>query len=638
MVAAGGDLRQLILAYALVGALTAAGVVVWRRRRAVPPAAEGPAADATASAPNPRLAQGSGLALGLVGVLVFLATGSAVALWWWAVLLLGAAAAVFLLAEPPVARPALRGPGLEAGLWALGIACVALTLIVHRPDIDDAFYINVAVAAADAPGRALLGGDTLHGIDGLPLHLAVYRLHTYELLVGAFAYLTGIPAIYWFHWIFASVGALLVVLAHAVLFRLLTPRRWLWAVAGLVFVLLAVGETHRWYGNFAFVRIWQGKGFFLFVFMPLVYAYAIRFALRPSPASWLLLAAAQIGAVGCSFSGVWVAPAGAFVAMACALRPTRAGARTLALGGLASVYVLAVGWLLKEEMQGALPLAKHVYERGVLLDEALITFLGSARLRAFGVASILVAWALCGRGLARRFAIAFPLVVGLVFLSPYWDHWVLANVTGTSYWRALWSLPVPILMVLVLISPLRLDGRRSWRVAGRVACILSFAAFAAFVPRFGGLSERNHGATRIPLRVGAPSLKVPLGAYAWARSLNASVPAGSAVVAPLSVSVWLPTLHEHAHPLVVRTPYLKPHRSRLGDEQVLHRYLMTSYVAGVERRDDAARLFRSGLRRFDVKGVCLRKTALAEQARNILRSAGFRRSLQGADHEIWVRS
>jgi hypothetical protein len=193
-------------------------------------------------------------------------------------------------------------------------------------------------------------------------------------------------------------------------------------------------------------------------------------------------------------------------------------------------------------------------------------------------------------------------------------------------------------MVLVLISPLRLDGRRSWRVAGRVACILSFAAFAAFVPRFGGLSERNYGATGIPLRVGAPSLKVPLGAYAWARSLNASVPPGSAVVAPLSISVWLPTLHEHAHPLVVRMPYLKPHRSRLGNEQVLHRYVMSRYVAGVERRDDAARLFRSGLRRFDVVGVCLRKTALAEQARNILRSAGFRRSLQGADHEIWVRS
>ena len=180
----------------------------------------------------------------------------------------------------------------EALLWLLALACVVLTLVAHRPDADDAFYVNIAVAAVDVPRQALLSTDTLHGIDGLPLYLPVYRVHSYELLNAAMAYLTGIPAIYTFHWISAAFAALLVPLAYAKLFRLLTPRWWLWSVGVLTVILVAAGETHRWYGNFAFVRIWQGKAVFLSVFLPLIYAYGLRFAVQPTVRGWALLCAA----------------------------------------------------------------------------------------------------------------------------------------------------------------------------------------------------------------------------------------------------------------------------------------------------------------------------------------------------------
>ena len=153
-----------------------------------------------------------------------------------------------------------------------------------------------AVTAQEASGtaEALLARDTMHGIPGLKLLDPVYRVHSYELWNGMLAYLTGIPAIYWFHWVSASTAAVLVALAHARLLRLVMPRLWPWAVVTVLFVVIAVGETHRWYGNFAFVRLWQGKAIFLYVFAPLVAAYAIEFALRPSRRGWLLLASAQI--------------------------------------------------------------------------------------------------------------------------------------------------------------------------------------------------------------------------------------------------------------------------------------------------------------------------------------------------------
>ena len=54
-------------------------------------------------------------------------------------------------------------------------------------------------------------------------------------------------------------------------------------------------------------------------------------------------------------------------------------------------------------------------------------------------------------------------------------------------------------------------------------------------------------------------------------------------------------------------------------------------------RDDAPRLFQVGLKRFDVKGVCLRNFEGVERARKILRKQGFERTLSGLNYEIWVR-
>jgi hypothetical protein len=201
---------------------------------------------------DPRIV---GLVAGVAVALSYAARPDVYQLWWSAVILLGFAAVFvcFRTRRARLSRAAARS-GAALGQAATG---VVLMLISHRPDADDAFYVNMAVAAADVQ-RALLSEDTMHGIPGLPLHLPAYRVHSYELLNGALAYLSGIPAIYSFHWLSAAFAALLVPLAHAKLFRILSPQRWLATVAP-VFVLVAVGETHRWYGNFSFVRMWQGR-------------------------------------------------------------------------------------------------------------------------------------------------------------------------------------------------------------------------------------------------------------------------------------------------------------------------------------------------------------------------------------------
>jgi hypothetical protein len=65
---------------------------------------------------------------------------------------------------------------------------------------------------------------------------------------------------------------------------------------------------------------------------------------------------------------------------------------------------------------------------------------------------------------------------------------------------------------------------------------------------------------------------------------------------------------------------------------------LTEYVTGAAESDAAPEVFRRGIEALDVRGVVLRNTERAGEARKILRAAGFRRTLNAVDHEIWVRS
>lgn len=639
VVAAGRGLVALLVLYAVV---LAAGLWLRLRFGAVPPVPDPSGLAAPLDSPGPTLwiPRIVGLVAGVAVALNYAARPDVYHLWWSAVILLGFAAVVVCFTDPPRMSPPARSRSSERLLWLLAAAGVVLTLISHRPDADDAFYVNVAVAAADVPGRALLSGDTMHGIPGLPLHFPVYRVHSYELLNGALAYLSGIPAIYSFHWLAAACAALLVPLAHARLFRILTPQRWLATVATLIFVLVAVGETHRWYGNFAFVRMWQGKAVFLFVFMPLVYAYALRFALRPNLRDWTMLGAAQIAAVGCSSSALWAAPAGAVIALCSAVRPSRHGLKIVVLGTLASVYVFAAAWLVRRSLESAGMLGASLAQgsqhaspqlHGALVTDALVTILGDSRLLIFGILSLLIGWVFAPPGLSRRFAVVFPLAVLLGLLNPSIADWVAARVTGPTYWRSMWVLPLPIVMALMLTWPLHLGGGSSRKGMRHAAWVVLLAAFALLVPRYNGLSGENG------VRLTWPGLKVPDAAYRWAAAVNESVPPRSHVAVPSDIGAWIVTRHHHVYPLVVRD-YLHSWRDRLTPEEVDHRMAMQRFLDAPEPGAAKAGQFQDGLDRFAVRAVCLVNAPRSAAARTILQQKGFRPTLRREDYELWVRA
>ncbi len=560
--------------------------------------------------------------------MALLSAGRWVLLWWWMVSVLALAAVFLVLRERAHPRPPTASRRHEQILWVLAIACALIALCAHRPDRDDSFYVNLAVAAIDHPEDTLLSDDTLMGIPGLPLHLVAYRVHSVELFYAVISYVTGIPAIYAFHWLSAAIGGLLMPLCFARLFRWLTPRRWLWATIAMVFVLVAVGETHRWYGNFGLVRMWQGKAYFLFLLGPLIYAHALRFAARPKLTTWLLLAAAQISSVGCTSTALWAAPVAALIALSSVLRPFVW--RDLLLffaGALSSTYLLIIGSVLKGTVQKILQNKLQDLPVGTRLPEALTIMLGDSHLLFFCMVAIVSAWALCPPGIGRRFAIVAPLAVLLVLLNPYLAEWIILHLTGPAYWRGLWAMPLPLLMALVLIAPLAWGVRR-----GMIATLAGGVAFATLVPAFGGLVKKN----RVELR--RPGLKVPKERYYIASELNRALPKDSVVVAPHKLSAWITTFHHHIYPVMVRRAYLRSQKEKLGLEEVIHRESMANFVDGEVVKGDEADLFRSGLARYSVQAVCMRTdVATAEQARQILREAGFLEDLKYHTYEVWLQ-
>ncbi|HKA16276.1 MAG TPA: DUF6077 domain-containing protein [Myxococcota bacterium] len=496
---------------------------------------------------------------------------------------------------PGSVEPPARGAGLEAALWAASALCALYALFAHRIDAGDAFAVNLAVAAVDRPELPLLAVDTLHGRGDLPIFLPEFRLHGLELGYAALAWITGAQPIAVFHLGGAALGAGALPLAHAALLRWIAPRNWLAVLFALLALLAAVGDGPRGYGNTALLASWQGEAIAVFVFVPLVYAFAIRFALAPTGRHWALLAAAQIAALGCSAAALWAAPLAAAVGMVSALPLRREAIRRASLGALASAY---------------LPLAAAVLGAGGAPIAPLADALGDGAFRWAAIAAAALSWIACPPGIARRFAISAPLA-GAV-----------AAVSG----HALAALPVPLLLASILAAPLAWAPLER-RVPAWAASIALVLAFAIAVPARYGWSAQNQVVWHWP------GLKVPAEAVRWARLVNERAPR-QRVLASRAVSTWIPVFRDHAYPLIVRD-YLSPDRA--GEIAYGDRLAMTRYATGELATPEAPAIFARGLDLYGVRLVCLRLSAQLSAQRAALRERGFRRSLRGARYEIWER-
>lgn len=668
VVAAGGSLYALMAAEAVAFAMAGAGLLwlaVRRRGRS-----EGEVESAGAPAPGegdsptsgrPRIIpytkplKAAAVVLALLGLVAF-PLFSRIVIYWWlgmAALLLG----LFVLAterwyvDDPEPR---RSRTWELALWGLALAAVVFNLTVHRPDPDDALYVNIAASAADQPDLPLMDRDMMQGIEGVPFHSPVYLSNSIEPFWGMMSWLTGVRAQLWFHVAHAAFGALFIILAYGVLFRLLTPDRWL---LGLVFFLIlllgAGGPLNHWYGNLAFVRVWQGKCTFLHVFLPLTFAYGMRFGMRPSLYGWVLLAGAQISAVGMSSSAIWVEPLAAGIGLLCgALGRGWTGWSRVVAGCFSSSWVIAVGLRLKSQLSrsveqilsdefklrnyDAIVSYTEVVDRtGEALEWAWTNFMGHGPLIYLCLGSILISWTVCRHSLARRFAVLAPLLTLAFVMNPYIEKHVMANLTGPVYHRSSWLLPIPVFMTLLFMGALEIDPKQ---VPRRLLFGFMAIALVGYVMRASDFTTVER-----PNRIyyGPPGVKIHPKELEILEQAKAAMPAGSHVVAPTQVSFWFPTFHEPLYPVTVHKLYIRKRASLITREEARWRSVLTEYVAGEARPEEAPEMLGEGVDFFGIRGVIVDLHNMwREEVEAILREKDFESvepPSKKARYQLWLR-
>jgi hypothetical protein len=639
---------------ALVCAVLGAALALLVRRKPawisayVRSAQELPAADSLALSPRARV----GLLVAIpLAIAVWMATRSLVALWAIALVGYWLATALGIFQQPPppresaaTATDALTERRRMRILHLLALACAVFTLLAIRPRTDDPFYLSMSVSVADFPDQPLLATRTLHGLPSDTLTaqpmFAPYRIHSFETLAGYIAYLTGLDVSLIVHFGIATLFGWLTVFALARLMRWLLPSNWLLATAVTLSYLVIDGTAGRGYANQAFVRMFNGKAAMLSFAVPMILYYGLRFGARVSGPRFVLLALAQISAMGMSSTGIWLAPILAVLATAAGTPRARELPKTVVLGSLSAAYVLAMGaWIFLQ-----LPADKGVIiTSGAPAPTGTATEIGAASLAfvlpdvlgpertAIGLLTVFtLAWVLA-RGVAVfRLLTYLGVALVTVLVNPWLTKVVGRLITGSiTYERVFWVLPVPIAIGLAVAH---IQGWLALRIAPRaalgVACALLLGFYAVSVERTV-IGEDNRAWMQFP-----PALKVWPMARAVAERLCKLAPRGHTILASAAVSQQLITIGGCGHPVIADERWLV---APAAEKQ--RRVAFQGFVSVYE--DIAASdvpQFRENLDRYRVEAIAMTAEGLRNrEVKAQLRAHGFKKMAVVATQHIWLR-
>jgi len=567
------------------------------------------------------------LALAIVWV-GLLSAGMPYPVFWWLALLAMCGAWIWNLRDRPHVTSGDNANKHATWIVPLvAVAAVCVALVASRPDSDDAFYRSISATLLRFPQQPVLLHDTLYRLPGVPILLQFYRLSNYDVLVGTLARITGIDHLVVAYLILPSVFAAFCILAWAYLLRRIVPARWPWVLLILFVCVLALGEMHRAYGNFAFVRLFQGKSILVTGMVPVIAGSALLFARHGGLRHWLLLVAAQIAALGVSASALFVAPAAAALGLAGGWSTNTASSRRFAVGMLASVYVFGAGWAMASVTHGGQALVSSSPMPGVqqILDDTWGWW--STRLL---LVALLAAWAFVVNPVRARYLSAGAFFFLLVVLNPYTVRVVADHFVGVrTYWRLTWALPLPLFLAVLLDGVVeRALGMRS-KLLATCACAALAGLVIAFGWRFGTLRSAN-GVT-----LGMPGIKVDPVEYQVAARIAEDVPQRDVVLAPEAVSIWLPSFVVHPQLLGVRGLYLT---RAFFPQDAIRRSLLMRYVAGQHRPPDAAAWFANALQQYGLAAVVLVHSAPWHgEMENVLEHQGWR-PLSSGTYDTWVKN
>jgi hypothetical protein len=145
-------------------------------------------------------------------------------------------------------------------------------LLVIRPDFDDGFYVSKALRYFENPAQTVDLVDWDLAPSSIPYHAYLTSTSApVDYLWAALSLLFGMNYLTLYYEYLPILAGILSVNVWYVVVRLFgfSSRESIVALIAIHLGLLVLGDTHRSWGNFSLVRIWQGKSIFLSLVLPL---------------------------------------------------------------------------------------------------------------------------------------------------------------------------------------------------------------------------------------------------------------------------------------------------------------------------------------------------------------------------------
>ena len=462
------------------------------------------------------------------------------------------------------------GPRITS-LELIGLACICgivvlITLGAHRPDADDAFFVSLATAAIDNPGEPLYGFDNLYR-SRLPLveqHL--HFLQTYEYFVAVLADYTKIPVRVLYYIVLPAFWAPVGILVHWILLRRFLPSiPTLVASIATVIILVSWGDGHRTYGNFAFVRMFQGKAVYLLVALPMIVHSALEYFRKPTSRNWLFLMLHQCAAMGFTTNGLVVAPLTASLVLLSKMQFSRLFWRRAIVGLTTSFPLFLLGMSMVYHL--------HQYQSPEQIEQILLgykTVFGSHR-TSLVLLGLLILPALSRMAKLREssWLCSYVFLSSVLLLCPATSKMLGFKVAPVFSWRIFWIWPVPLLLGLSIGALACKSLSRPW-----LRCFLFgifmmlFALVGPSTVDRGNWGWKNIGAFKVT------------SDYGIAQHLMTLAPKNGLALVPESLAVNLCGFHNAPPLIAVRMLYLRKLRDTIPKEDLAERIKLLSYIGG----------------------------------------------------------
>lgn len=357
----------------------------------------------------------------------------------------------------------ISGDDLHAVLMliALVIIASAISIIFIRPDLDDVNYSSYAVYFLNNSSNAIdFGMYDLWLPGSLPKMPQINISNTITLYCAYIAYVFNIQFLHVYHIILPALTGAMIPLGWFLVFAKFSKKGTTAAIAStMICVFLSLdGDPHRTFGNFAFVRIWQGKAILMSVLFPIFIAFTIDFFRYPSLRNLSKIVALNCSAAGLSITAVFFIPIAGFLIGSAYLFKNKDFIDKQKIKKIVFLYMSSYCYLFI--VAGYLMILAYTNSK---LFEYVGTngwpdnFLGQFRFvfmnYQFYLFIIFFVLSLyLSNNENRKFLLFWVFLLGILLLNPIVFPYISKYITTlNTYWRLFYLLPFPFVIGLPVV-------------------------------------------------------------------------------------------------------------------------------------------------------------------------------------------